>query len=124
MTPSDADTPLTTAGRALLAQFRSARARLTKDYPIHWLDAADIIEIEREAAATLDAARASPAPAGLDVERLGRALWAWGFDATGPVIRDEVRGPTDSQRRMARKLAAEYARLTPPVDRDAPREGT
>ena len=47
---------------------------------------------------------------GLDVERLAEALWAWGFDATGPVIRDDVKEPTEGQRRMARKLAIEYDR--------------
>ncbi len=52
--PSDPvtdQTPLTAAGRALLAEFQSDRARLTQDYPVSWLDADDIIAIEREAAA-------------------------------------------------------------------------
>ncbi len=56
MTTEAQPQPLTEYGRHLLAQFRSDRARLVKDYPVHWLDANDIIKIEREA---LDAARAS-----------------------------------------------------------------
>lgn len=47
----------------------------------------------------------------LDADLLARALWAWGYDALGPVMRDDVKEPTDAQRRMAHKLAAEYDRL-------------
>ena len=69
---------------------------------------------------------ASDRLAGLDPELLARALWGWGFDATGPVIRDDVKGPTDSQRRMARKLVNEYERLalsrSEATEKGAPRE--
>jgi hypothetical protein len=73
------------------------------------------VRTARRLIATLDAEHALHAVTGpeegLNVEWLAQALWAWGFDATGPVIRDDVKEPTEGQRRMARKLAIEYDRL-------------
>lgn len=50
-------------------------------------------------------------PAPLDPELLAEALWGWGFEVFVPVFRDDVKEPTEAQRRMARKLAFEYDRL-------------
>jgi hypothetical protein len=46
----------------------------------------------------------------LDVERMARAIAAWGYEPT-VVYRADMKEPTDAQCRMARKIANQYAAL-------------
>lgn len=84
--------PRTAAGRKLLADFRSRRARDVKDYPVHWIDEDDILAIEAES----QQRGSLRSDNGLDVERLRDAM-------------ERAINNSDD----AEAIAAEYARLAP-----------